>query len=434
MRTLYMECATGISGDMIAASLLDLGADRGVLEKALAGIPSDGYEVRIGRVKRSGIDCCDFDVILDREHDGRDHDMEYLYEHLRGDGISAQDHSSAHDHTHHHHHHTGMREICGILKSLEMTESARELALKIFRILAEAEAKAHGTDIDEVHFHEVGAIDSIIDIVAAAVCFDDLDIDEVVFTSITEGSGSVRCQHGVLPVPVPAVAGIAQAYGLPLRITQRTGELVTPTGAAFAAAVMTKTELPREYTISRIGLGAGKREYTIPSILRAMLLEVPEEPRADTAGNDTSDVIYKLECDVDDCTGEQLGYAMERLMDSGAREAHFGPVYMKKGRPGWEITVICDEDHIGGMEDILFEETTTIGIRRQRMERSILTRRMVKAQTAYGEIAVKISGEGRRERVHPEYGSVAEAARRCGVPFGTVYDAAMEAMRETERG
>ncbi len=131
MRTLYMECATGISGDMIAASLLDLGADRGVLEKALAGIPSDGYEIRIGRVKRSGIDCCDFDVILDREHDGRDHDMEYLYEHLRGDGISAHDHSSARDHTHHHHH-TGMREICGILKSLEMTESARELALKIF--------------------------------------------------------------------------------------------------------------------------------------------------------------------------------------------------------------------------------------------------------------------------------------------------------------
>ena len=418
-RILYLECGTGISGDMTVAALLDLGADKDKLLRVLEGIPGNGFDVRISRVKKAGIDCCDFDVVLDEEHDGHDHDMEYLYGHLHEhDHEHHHDHDHDHDHDHHHHHHTGMKEIREIIGHLTMTDGARALALRIFEILAQAESEAHGVPVDEVHFHEVGAIDSIVDIVAAAVCLDDLDITKVAVTGITEGSGTVRCQHGILQVPVPAVERIARAHALPLQFTARKGELVTPTGAAIAAAVMTQQELPEKFVIVKTGLGAGKREYEIPSILRAMVLEPCGQKQQDVL----ADRIWKLECDMDDCTGEQLGYALGRLYDEGAREAHYAPVFMKKNRPGWELTVICDEAHREQLENVIFKETTTIGIRRQQMERSVLARKSVSVKTQYGEIPVKISGENEHRRVHPEYEMVSEAAQRYGVPFGTVYD------------
>ena len=432
-KILYLECGTGISGDMTVAALLDLGADQEKLLKVLEGIPGHGFKAQVSRVKKSGIDCCDFNVILDEEHDGHDHDMEYLYGHLEGEGEHpAHTHSHDHDHEHHHdhdhhhdhghghhHHHTGMREIRDIIGNLEMTEGARDLALRIFEILAQAESEAHGVPADEVHFHEVGAIDSIVDIVAAAVCFDDLGIRNVAVTGIAEGSGTVRCQHGILQVPVPAVANIAKVHRLPMRFTSRKGELVTPTGAAIVAALMTRGELPERFVIERTGLGAGKREYEIPSILRAMVIEPCEEVKK--AGHE-ADTVWKLECDIDDSTGEQLGYALEKLYQEGAREAHFAPVFMKKNRPGWELTVICDNEHLEKLEDVIFSQTTTIGIRRQEMERTVLTRKTVDVKTRFGVIPVKISGEGAYRRVHPEYEKVSGAASEHGVPFGAVYD------------
>ena len=417
-KILYLECGTGISGDMTVAALLDLGADQEKLLKVLEGIPGHGFKVQISRVKKSGIDCCDFNVILDEEHDGHDHDMEYLYGHLEGEGEHSA-HAHSHDHDHEHHHDTGMREIRDIIGNLEMTEGARDLALRIFEILAQAESEAHGVPADEVHFHEVGAIDSIVDIVAAAVCFDDLGIRNVAVTGIAEGSGTVRCQHGILQVPVPAVANIAKAHRLPMRFTSRKGELVTPTGAAIVAALMTRGELPERFVIERTGLGAGKREYEIPSILRAMVIEPCEEVKK--AGHE-ADTVWKLECDIDDSTGEQLGYALEKLYQEGAREAHFAPVFMKKNRPGWELTVICDKEHLEKLEDVIFSQTTTIGIRRQEMERTVLTRKTVDVKTRFGVIPVKISGEGAYRRVHPEYEKVSGAASEHGVPFGAVYD------------
>ena len=414
-KILYLECGTGISGDMTVAAMLDLGADQEKLLKVLEGIPGHGFKVQISRVKKSGIDCCDFDVILDQEHDGHDHDMEYLYGHLEGEGGH-----SAHTHSHDHdHHHTGMREIREIIGNLEMTEGARALALRIFEILAQAESEAHGVPVDEVHFHEVGAIDSIVDIVAAAVCFDDLGIRNVAVTEIAEGCGTVRCQHGILQVPVPAVANIAKAHRLPMRFTSRKGELVTPTGAAIAAALMTQEELPERFVIAKTGLGAGKREYEIPSILRAMIIEPCDQAPETGHGKDT---VWKLECDIDDSTGEQLGYALEKLYQEGAREAHFAPVFMKKNRPGWELTVICDREHLQKMEEVIFSQTTTIGIRRQEMERTVLTRKTVDVKTRFGVIPVKVSGEGTYMRVHPEYEKVSGAASEYGVPFGAVYD------------
>ena len=289
MKTLYLECTSGISGDMIVAALLDLGADKDVLMKALSGINDKSFEIKISRVLKSGIDCCDFDVILDKEHDGHDHDMEYLYGHTHGHEEHNHehghhghghhhDHHHEHDHEHEHHHdhpheHRNLNDIIAIIDSLDLTEDANRLAKKIFEILAKAEAKAHNRTIEEVHFHEVGAIDSIVDIVSAAVCFDNLGITDVIVPKICEGTGTVRCQHGILPVPVPAVINIASEHKLPLSITNHKGEYVTPTGAAFVAAVMTERKLPDVFVPKKIGLGAGKREHELPGILRAVLID-----------------------------------------------------------------------------------------------------------------------------------------------------------------
>lgn len=284
-KTIYIEATNGISGDMFTAALIDLGADQNVLNEALARINAKGFTTNISRVKKSGIDCCDFDVILDEEHDGHDHDMEYLYgeshEHHHHHDHSHDhshehhhDHEHHHEHTHEHHHHhehRGLPEIIEIIKGAKLTKGAEDLAIKIFDILADAEAKAHGRPKDEVHFHEVGAIDSIVDIIAAAVCFDNLGIEKVIIPSLSEGQGSVRCQHGILPIPVPAVVNIVQNSTLKLKITNRNGEMVTPTGAAIAAAIKTDDNLPEDgMTINRVGIGAGKRNYEWPCFLRIM--------------------------------------------------------------------------------------------------------------------------------------------------------------------
>ncbi|MGN0368049.1 MAG: LarC family nickel insertion protein, partial [Wujia sp.] len=302
-KTLYLECQAGISGDMTVAALLDLGADENVLREALQSLPVDGYEIRISQVTKAGIVAKDFDVILDAEHEGHDHDMEYLHGHAYKHQ-HEQNHHHQHDHEHGHHHsheHRSMADILEILHKAKLTVRARDTALRIFDILAQAEAKAHGTTVEQVHFHEVGAVDSIVDIVATAVCLDNLDITQVIVPKLSEGSGSVRCQHGVLPVPVPAVANIVSTYGICLEIMPLQGEFVTPTGAAIVAAVRTSEELPEKMKIERIGIGAGKRTYERPSLLRAMLIQNAQEKE---------DCIFKLESNIADTTGEALGYLM----------------------------------------------------------------------------------------------------------------------------
>ena len=319
-RKLYLECYSGISGDMTVAALLDLGADEQVLRDVLGSLPLSGYHVNISRVLKSGIDACDFDVVLENQ-DNHDHDMEYLYGHLHGERVEEEhhyhhehhdhehehhhdhdehehdhhhdhdehrhdhdhehehdghdhEHYHDHDHEHHHHHHEhrGMREITDIINQGTMTDGARALALKIFDILAHAESKAHNVPIEEVHFHEVGAVDSIVDIVSIAVCLDNLGIKECIVTHLTEGKGTVRCQHGILPVPVPAVLHVVSDNHIPIEITDIAGELVTPTGAATVAAICTSNELPKTFTVEKIGMGAGKRQYECAGILRAMII------------------------------------------------------------------------------------------------------------------------------------------------------------------
>ncbi len=433
-KTLYLECASGISGDMLVAALLDLGADRQVLLDALGRLPLEGYRTRISRVSKAGIDACDFAVLLDGPYENHDHDMGYLYGSHDRPHVHGSDavHGSAHVHgAGAVHAHRTLADVQAVIRGAALSTGAQRIALRAFEILAAAEAKAHGTTPDLVHFHEVGAVDSIVDIVAAAVCLDDLGADEVIVPALHEGRGTVRCAHGVLPVPVPAVLEIARAHAIALAPLDAEGEYVTPTGAALAAAVRTSAQLPASFTVVSAGYGAGKREHAIPGLLRAMLIE-PSVQLPDSAVCFAQDAaepfVWKLEADIDDCSGEALGYALDCLFSAGAREAHFAPIFMKKNRPAYQIQVICDESRISELESIIFRETTTIGIRRTPMQRTVLPRRMDAVQTPFGRVDVKrVELPDGTHRAYPEYDCVAAYARERGVAYGQVYRAACEA-------
>lgn len=421
-KTLYLECYSGISGDMTVAALLDLGADREVLKESLKSLPVGGFRTEITRVKKSGLDACDFSVIL--EQDNHDHDMEYLhgseksytghYEHSH-----EVNHEHHHGHTHSHEHpyeHRGMKEITEIIQKSEMTVRAKKMVMRVFDILAQAESKAHGVPVEEVHFHEVGAVDSIVDIAAIAICMDNLDISNVIVPVLYEGTGFIRCQHGQIPVPVPAVTHIAETHKLKLKITDIQGELVTPTGAAVVAAFRTSDRLPEDFTMLKTGIGAGKRQYRCPGILRAMLIR-------ETTDLQIKDIIWKLETDMDDCGGEMMGHVMNLLMANGAREVHYTPIYTKKNRPAYTLTVICKESEREKLENLIFSETTTIGIRRVEMERTILQREIQKKDTPVGTAIVKACTlpDG-NIRYYPEYENVAELAERNQLSFRETYD------------
>lgn len=271
-KRLYLDCTSGISGDMFVAALLDLGADEKKLVQGLKSIADDGFDIKISKVEKSGIACTDFDVVLDEMHDGHDHDMEYLYGHLNGHQHTADNHLETPHKEHKHQGHRGLEEIKEIISKTTFHDKTKKLAERIFDILADAEAKAHGIPKEKVHFHEVGAIDSIVDILAAAYLVEALDIEHVYVPYLVEGRGTVRCRHGILPIPVPAVTNIVSAHSIPMKITEVQGELVTPTGAAIVAAIMTSDKPPEIFKIEKTGYGAGKREYNTAGYLRAMLI------------------------------------------------------------------------------------------------------------------------------------------------------------------
>lgn len=409
--SLYLDCSNGLSGDMLVAALLDAGASEERLRSVLASLPMAGeFEVRVNRRTIAGLDACDFDVVL-AHGEMHDHDMAYLH----GHGHAHEQDAAAPEH-HHHHAHRNLADCLAIVDAAAMTDGARSIARRAFQILADAEAAAHGTTPDQVHFHEVGAVDSIVDFVAAAVLIDDLAPRRVYAAPLPDGHGTVRCQHGVIAVPVPAVVNICQQQGLPFAHVDVEGELTTPTGAALLAAVGTCFELPAAYTVRKVGLGAGKRAYAVPSLLRALLID-------DTAG-DTGH-ICKLECDIDDATPELLAYAAERLRTEGAREVHWQPVFSKKGRPAYQLQVIVVPQDIERIQGVIFQETTTIGIRRQLMDRTVLPREESTVETPFGPARVKtVTLPDGSTRSKPEFDDLAAIARREGLPLRVV-DAAV---------
>lgn len=459
-KTLYLECYSGISGDMAVASLIDLGVNHSCLLKALDSLNLNGYQVKISRVNKSGIDACDFNVILDETHENQDHDMEYLH------GAGQHDHTGhkhSHSHAHSHEHvHRNLENIQAIINSSDISHRAKVIALKIFQVIAEAEAKAHNKPLNEVHFHEVGAVDSIVDIVALAVCMDALDIQNVIVSELYEGQGTVRCQHGILPIPVPAVANIISAYQLPMHIMSIQGEFVTPTGAAIAAALRTDDKLPEHFRVLKTGIGAGKREYEKASILRAMLIEdldkkpTPKASSTSSMAAETSsgsksfeialntekrpatvkpknrevdfakrevdlEPIWKIETNLDDCTGEAISFASNQLFEAGAQDCYTTPIYMKKNRPATMLTVLCRESLIPKMEDIIFTHTTTIGLRKYPVERTILPREVRAIDTPWGKAHVKYTTWKGHIYAYPENDDVAAIAEKNHLSFPEVY-------------
>ncbi len=426
-KTLVLNASSGISGDMTVAALLDLGANQKKVEKAINSLHLEGAHVVISRVKKSALDACDFDVVLDEEHENHDHDMAYLHPdraaelHSHGDHHhdehSYEDHhhnGHSHDGHHHHHHGRNLADIRAILEAGDLTPRALELALRIFGVVAEAESAVHGESIEHVHFHEVGAVDSIIDIAAAAVCIDDLGITDVIVTDLSEGTGTVMCQHGLLPIPVPATSQILCSHGIAFSILPNVkGELITPTGAAIIAALDADDHLPERFRIVRMGLGAGKRDYTASGILRAMLIE-PELA-------ENRDEIIKLETNIDDSTGESLGIVMEILMEEGALDAYFTPIYMKKHRPAYILNVICTKEEKDRLEDIIFRNTTTIGIRELSCGRKILPRKIVSVETPWGMADVKLCRIGDDTVIYPEADSVLRLSKAAGIGYPEMY-------------
>ena len=425
-KILYLECNSGISGDMTVGALLDLGADRQVLENALESLGVDGYHLHFGRKVVCGLDAFDFDVHLEADGYGHSH----AHTHRREDAyerVDSYEHSEVHEHCHGHKHershehedghshshtHRNLHDIYHIIDHLDSNERVKEMARTMFRIVAEAESKAHGLPVEQVHFHEVGAIDSIVDIISAAVCIDNLGVDDVVVSALSEGHGHVHCQHGVLPVPVPATANIASSYGLKLHFTDNDGEMVTPTGAAIAAALRTKDRLPSSCRLLKVGMGAGNKVFKQANVLRAMLLETSQEEDR---------TMWVLETNLDDCTGEMLGLAMEMLLDAGAADVWYTPIHMKKNRPAYMMSVLCRESSIEAMEEIILTQTTTIGIRRYPTERTVLERSEIQVETSYGPADVKMCAYKGRKFFYPEYESIRRICMEQGADFQTAY-------------
>lgn len=421
MTTLCLDASMGISGDMTVAALLDLGADEKVLRAVLESLPEKEFSIEIKRVQKAALDMMDFNVVL--THDNQDHDMAYLHGH---DHTHTHDHDHNHGESEHHHHdhshsHRSLFDIGALIAKTTATDNAKKIALDIFEVLAKAEAKAHGKPLHQVYFHEVGAVDSIVDILSATVCLDNLGIDRVIVRNLSEGYGTVRCQHGILPIPVPAVANIAAEHGLSLKTIDIEGELITPTGAAILAAMNASSDMPKgSYKINRMGMGAGKRQYARPSFLRAMLI-------TENKASDTQDEIVQLEANIDDSTPEVLGYAMDRLLEAGALDVSYSPIFMKKNRPGYLLTVLCKENLREVLEAIIFSETTTIGIRRSTLQRTLLKRDITTVQTPYGEVEVKVCTTPDGEKFYyPEFESVKALALKKNVPFKLVFNAALK--------
>lgn len=391
MKTLYLQCSSGISGDMFISTMLGLGVDFKRLGDAVCSIAPGEFTVSTGTRDKSGIAARYFSV-------------------------------AAADADVHHHHHRGLEEINSLIGSSPLAPDVKALASKIFGVVAQAEADVHGLPIDKVHFHEVGAIDSIADIVGAAFCLSELSPDRIVCSTLREGGGTVICAHGELPVPVPATAEILRRYKVPFSAGGGDGELVTPTGAAIAAVISDAFGPMPEMRVEKIGVGSGDRDLYRPNILRAFLGE--------EAARGNSDEVEVIETCIDDSTGEQLGHALGELFAAGAADAYYTPVFMKKNRPAWELTVLCAPALTQDMLTIIFRDTGSIGARVRRSERAIMRRETFTAATRYGEIVCKRSTFGSIVKVKPEYDSASSASKKYGVPLA---DVCAEAVRAKEK-
>jgi uncharacterized protein (TIGR00299 family) protein len=393
-KVLYFDCFAGISGDMTVGALIDLGADEKELLQSLDSLHLHGYRIEIKKALKNGISGTDFNVIIEEEHS---------------------------HHSHHHHHHSrNLSVISGIINSSALDSSVKELSLKMFHEIAAAESKIHAKSIDEIHFHEVGAIDSIVDIVASAICLNMIKPDKIISSPLNLGEGTVECAHGVFPVPAPATAEILK--GIPVYSSGIKKEMTTPTGAAIIKCIAQEFSSFPAMKIFSTGYGLGKRNLEVPNVLRAVIGET-----------DYSEKKMMIETNIDDMSGEIYSYLMNKLFESGALDVFIAPVIMKKSRPAHVLSVLCESRKVDALEEIIFTETTTFGTRRYEVERSELERTISKVKTSYGEISVKKGYlNGKYLKFSPEYDECAEAAKKHGVPVREVYNAVTAQLKKSE--
>ena len=437
---LYLECYAGISGDMFVAALLDLGADEETLRRALDSLPIPGFRVEIRRVRKNGLDACDFCVILDEIHENHDHDMAYLYpQHMDVGEDSPRHLMDGNKHTAHHCHRS-LRDVLEILDGAQLTQRARTIARRIFQILGEAEAKAHGTTIEQVHFHEVGAIDSIADIAGAAICleylFEKLGVSRVLSSKIELGGGVAICDHGALSVPAPAVCEILK--GVPVSLGRANFEMTTPTGAAILKVCADEFADSASFKIEKIGYGAGGKDAAgFANVLRAMICEADEDldERNLGARSGYGEVCKQIliSTNIDDMDAESFALACEILRENGALDVFSRSIFMKKGRAGFELNALCRKQDAQNLKDLIFTHTTAIGVREVEVTKTELKREFARVQTKFGEIGLKISGSSQTQKAKPEFNECKAAALAYGTTIERVRKEALKIYDETRK-
>ena len=422
MKVLYYDCFCGISGDMHIAAMLDLGVPQEYLLKEISKLKIDSeYEIKIQKTIKKGITGTRVDVILKNEHD---HHYNHHYDNLSDENIVGHSHNHQHEHshTHHHHednenniehHHRGLKEIEEIINSSDLNDNVKKLSVKTFMKVAEAEAKVHGKDLYEVHFHEVGAVDSIIDIVASAITLDYLKVDKIIASSIQLGGGFVKCAHGIIPVPAPATVEILK--GIPVKTGVVEFETTTPTGAAILAANVQEYTDKIDFQIDKVAYGLGHRELEIPNVLRVYLGTIKESEKTEEQ--------YIIETNIDDMNPEFYEYIEEKLFSNGALDVYKTAIIMKKGRPAIKLSVLVSDDKEEEILRIIFKETTSIGVRKYKVEKIMLDRDFSKKTTVFGEVTLKNSYyKGELIKSKPEYEECKVVAKENNIPLKQVYE------------
>ena len=419
MKILYFDCSSGISGNMTLGSLLEIVDDKQYLLNELKKLNIEGYKIEISKKVKNGITGTYVDVILDENSDNTDNNDNTEEKHQNSEEHNHENHCYNNKEHHQHHEHRNLNDINEIIDKSSIDEKSKDLAKRIFMRVAKAESKVHNKPIEEVHFHEVGAIDSIVDIVGTAILINKINPDKIISSVVNDGYGFIECAHGKMAVPVPATSEIFANSNVSFRQIDEDTELVTPTGAAIIA------ELAEEFTtlpvmkIEKIGWGAGYKDLKIPNILKVYYGELKEERQN----------LVIMETNIDDCSSELLGYTEELLFQNGALDVFFTPIYMKKNRPAYRLTVACREKDIKVLQNIIFRETTTIGIRYRYEYRTELEREIVEIDTKYGKVKAKKVKNNDEEYIYPEYESLKKLSIKNDIPLKELYKICNQSMQ-----
>lgn len=534
-KILYWQANSGISGDMAVASLLDSGADLANLEAKLSSLNliKDKFTFSVYNINKAGFSACKFDVIPEEAplpapelsgalaSQNRTSEMSTVYREERHEAASAvthvhsrhihehghehtHEHGAGHEHSHgahahanefhaedshahehhehstHEHAHHAYAYVKAVIENSALSAEEKSMALAVFDEIAAVEAKAHGIAKEEVHFHEVGAVDSIVDVVATVVCLHSLQLDAVIISTLTEGKGQVKCAHGNIPVPVPAVSTILERYGLQVHFVDEEGEHITPTGAAIAAVLAKQTPLPQHYRLLKTGYGAGSKDFNNPNLLLARLLEVEDNDFAAYLADNRNehlqseetvpceyleDNVYRIDCNLDNITGENFAFLLEELFASQALDVWYTPIFMKKNRPAYELSLLCHEEDLHKLCKLIFRHSKTLGLRYSKWQRFMLQREILtydvdvefaedkesknlpsdqetveaaditkqaeeRLNDDFLALQAKIAYVEGKEDLRPEYEAVAKFARSLQIPYAEAYTAVLDLAKE----